>query len=114
VIGVETEAVAKRNGGESFAAGACPARGRATLDENGGSTMLVLTRKKEEAVMVGGAAGFERLLKVTVLEIEGGTVRLGFEVDAVVPVHRLEVWERLRATGQPVRPGGGPAGPGIG
>jgi carbon storage regulator CsrA len=58
--------------------------------------MLVFTRKRQESVMVGGAAGFERLLKVTVLEIERGKVRLGFEVDADVPVHRLEVWERIR------------------
>ena len=58
--------------------------------------MLVFTRKSKESVMVGGAAGFERVLKITVLEIQGGKVRLGFEVDADVPVHRLEVWERIR------------------
>jgi sRNA-binding carbon storage regulator CsrA len=27
-------------------------------------------------------------------------VKLGFEVDAEVPVHRLEVWERIRARGE--------------
>jgi carbon storage regulator CsrA len=59
--------------------------------------MLVLTRKTREAVVVGGSGGFERILKVTVLEVNGGKVRLGFEVDAAVPVHRLEVWERIRA-----------------
>src|SRR5205823_1187604 len=64
--------------------------------ENGGSTMLVLTRKNQESVVVGGAAGFAPLCKVTVLEIRGGKVRLGFEVDAEVPVHRLEVWEQIR------------------
>jgi carbon storage regulator CsrA len=53
--------------------------------------MLVLTRKSQEAVIVGGAAGFERTLKVTVLAIHGGKVRLGFEVDRGVPVHRWEV-----------------------
>jgi carbon storage regulator CsrA len=47
-------------------------------------------------VVVGGSGGFERLLKVTVLEIKNGKVRLGFEVDAEVPVHRSEVWERLQ------------------
>ena len=67
--------------------------------------MLVLSRKNQEAVIVGGSAGFERLLVVTVLEISQGTVRLGFEVDKAVPVHRREVWERIRA-GSPV---GGPA-----
>jgi carbon storage regulator len=60
--------------------------------------MLVLTRKSLESVMVGGSDGFQQLLKVTVLEIKGRSVRLGFEVDAKVPVHRGEVWERIRAT----------------
>ena len=73
--------------------------------------MLVLTRKRQEVVVVGGTIGFERLLKVTVLEIEGGKVRLGFEVDADVPVHRLEVWERIQAGGRPDRPTAGPAAP---
>jgi carbon storage regulator CsrA len=63
--------------------------------------MLVLTRKNRESVVVGGADGFHRLLKVTVLEIAGGRVRLGFEVDADVPVHRSEVWERMQASRQP-------------
>jgi sRNA-binding carbon storage regulator CsrA len=35
------------------------------------------------------------MLKVTVLEIRGGKDRLGFDVPTEVPVHRLEVWERL-------------------
>ena len=52
--------------------------------------MLVLSRKKEEAVVIGGADGFQRLLKVTVLQIKGRNVRLGFEVDTGVPVHRAE------------------------
>jgi carbon storage regulator CsrA len=57
--------------------------------------MLVLSRKSQESVVVGGADGFEHVLKVTVLEIGAGKVRLGFEVDQSVPVHRLEVWERI-------------------
>jgi carbon storage regulator CsrA len=61
--------------------------------------MLVLSRKNQESVMVGGTGGFEPMLKVTVLEIKGRSVRLGFEVDAKVPVHRWEVWERIRANG---------------
>jgi carbon storage regulator CsrA len=63
--------------------------------------MLVLSRKSQESVMVGGAEGFERLLKVTVLEISPGKVRLGFEIEKDVPIHRWEVWERLRAGGRP-------------
>ena len=57
--------------------------------------MLVLSRKNNEAVMIGGSVGFERMIKVTVVEIRNGHVRLGFEADADVPVHRLEVWERI-------------------
>jgi carbon storage regulator CsrA len=58
--------------------------------------MLVLSRKSQESVVVGGAGGFERLLKVKVLEISGEKVKLGFDVDSEIPVHRLEVWERIR------------------
>jgi carbon storage regulator CsrA len=72
--------------------------------ENGGFIMLVLTRKSQESVVVGGTGRFERMLKVTVLEIKNGKVRLGFEADADVPVHRLEVWEQILATGQPEKP----------
>ena len=61
--------------------------------------MLVLTRKSQETVVVGGAEGFEAILRVTVLRIKGGSVLLGFEVAAGVPVHRLEVWERIRDGG---------------
>ena len=57
--------------------------------------MLVLSRKSMESVVVGGRGRFERTLKVTVLEIKNGSVRLGFEADASVPVHRAEVWERI-------------------
>ena len=41
--------------------------------------------------------GFHRLFRVKVLEIRGANVKLGFEVDADVPVHRAEVWERIQA-----------------
>ena len=57
--------------------------------------MLVLSRKANESVMVGGNDRCERQIKVTVLEIEGNRVRLGFEADNDVPVHRFEVWERI-------------------
>jgi carbon storage regulator CsrA len=58
--------------------------------------MLILARKSQEAVVISGANGYEQLLKVTVLEVRGGTVKLGFEAGAEVPIHRAEVWERIR------------------
>ncbi len=65
--------------------------------------MLVLSRKHMESVVVGSSDGLERMLKVTVLEIHGGRVRLGFEVKEDFPVHRWEVWQRIRASGPPDR-----------
>ena len=61
--------------------------------------MLVLSRKRRESVVVGAAAEGKFVCKVTVLEIQGARVRLGFEVDGHVPVHRLELWERIHAAG---------------
>jgi carbon storage regulator len=72
--------------------------------------MLILTRKTQESVVVGGAGGLEPVLKVTVLEIQGGKVRLGFEAEADVPIHRQEVWERILASGRPP-PAPDPAAP---
>jgi carbon storage regulator CsrA len=73
--------------------------------------MLVLSRKNQESVVVGGGGGFHRLLKITVLQISGGKVTLGFEIEADIPVHRLEVWERIHAKGALVDRGVGPPAP---
>ena len=62
--------------------------------------MLVLTRRNQESVVVGRSDSSEPMLTVTVLEINGGKVRLGFKGDSDVPVHRSEVWERIRGNGQ--------------
>jgi len=61
--------------------------------------MLVLTRKSQEAVVVGASNGYDRVLKVTVLEIRNGKVKLGFEAADDVPVHRWEVWEKIHRGG---------------
>ena len=70
--------------------------------------MLVLTRKSLEVIVVGGGDGVEPLVKITVLGVENGKVRLGVEAAADVPVHRLEVWERMhgrvKATLDPASP----------
>jgi carbon storage regulator CsrA len=67
--------------------------------------MLVLSRKKQESVVVGGSDGFHRLLRVKVLEIRGANVKLGFDVDPDVPVHRLEVWEQINGGSRPLEAG---------
>ena len=58
--------------------------------------MLVLSRKCQESVVVGGDVGGECGFRVTVVEVKAGKVRLGFDVDPKVPVYRWEVWERIR------------------
>ena len=35
------------------------------------------------------------MLKITVLEIEGGRVKLGFEAEQRLPIHRQEIYERI-------------------
>ena len=73
--------------------------------------MLVLSRKSQESVVVGASNGIEQMLKVTVLDIKEGRVRLGFEADASVPVHRAEVWEHIRAANRINGTTPGPAEP---
>jgi carbon storage regulator CsrA len=76
--------------------------------------MLVLTRKVEESVVVGGSEAVQPMLTVTVLAIDGGKVRLGFQADATVVVHRWEVWQRLCTNGVPENPPGSSGPPGAG
>ena len=58
--------------------------------------MLVLSRKSQEAVVVGGSVNSEPTLIVRVLEIRDGRVKLGFDLAKEIPVHRQEVWDRIR------------------
>ena len=73
--------------------------------------MLVLTRKELESIAIGGLNDSQPMITVTVLEIAGGRVRLGFDGDPSVFVHRSEVWERVRTRGAPEEVGGGIATP---
>ena len=57
--------------------------------------MLVLSRKKQESIIIGQASTLEQMVRVTVLEISGSRVELGFECGDEVPIHRAEVWERI-------------------
>jgi carbon storage regulator CsrA len=64
--------------------------------------MLVLSRKSQEAIAVGSPSNSDPLLKITVLDISGGSVRLGFEADKDLLVYRWEIWEEIHSGG----PGG--------
>ena len=67
--------------------------------------------EKQESVVIGESDGFHRLLKVTVLGIHGTNVKLGFEVDPDIPIHRSEVWEPIRTHSQVASQTVGPAVP---
>jgi len=73
--------------------------------------MLVLSRKLQESVVVGDGGMTQPLVKITVVEIAGGKVRLGFQADSAVHVHRLEVWKRLQNAVEPIVPTAGPGPP---
>jgi carbon storage regulator len=53
------------------------------------SDMLVLTRRLEEAVVIGED------ITVTILEVQGDRVRLGFNAPVDVPIHRWEIRPRV-------------------
>lgn len=58
--------------------------------------MLVLSRKSDQSIVVGGFDAFERTIKITILGVKNGRVEIGIEADADVPVNRFEVWEQIR------------------
>lgn len=53
--------------------------------------MLVLSRNKGEKIVIGNN------IVVTVVDIRGDRVRLGFTGPSEVPIHREEVFRRLEA-----------------
>jgi carbon storage regulator CsrA len=61
--------------------------------------MLVLSRRSQESVIVKGPDSLERMLKVTVLDLSSGMVKLGFEDPDGILVHRQEVWNRIHTGG---------------
>jgi carbon storage regulator len=56
--------------------------------------MLVLTRKKSEAIVIGDD------IVITVVGIHGDKVRLGVDAPKDVPVHRHEVYEASKREDQ--------------
>jgi carbon storage regulator CsrA len=66
--------------------------------------MLVFTRKTGEAVVVTGLPGRACELKVSVIEIRGGRVRLGFEADRNIVIDRSEITDRKRTFVVPLGP----------
>lgn len=53
--------------------------------------MLVLTRKKEQSIVIGEG------IVITVLEIRGEQVRLGIVAPKEVTVHRQEIYQQIHS-----------------
>ena len=51
--------------------------------------MLVLSRKAEESMYIGDD------IKITVLDIRGGQVRIGITAPQDIKIHREEVYQRI-------------------
>jgi len=51
--------------------------------------MLVLSRKRGERIIIGGQ------VEVTVLEVRGDRVKLGFTGPQEIPIHREEVYRNV-------------------
>jgi carbon storage regulator len=53
-------------------------------------TMLVLSRHRDESIMIGDD------IVVTIVDIRGDKVRLGIDAPQDIPVHRQEVYEAIQ------------------
>ena len=53
--------------------------------------MLVLSRKRNESIVIDGS------IVITVVEIRGDKVRLGIEAPREVPIHRQEIFAAIAA-----------------
>jgi carbon storage regulator len=60
-----------------------------------GLDMLVLSRKKDEKIVIGDS------ITLMVIEIRGDKVRLGIEAPRDVTVHREEVYEAIKRENTP-------------
>lgn len=56
--------------------------------------MLVLSRKKNESIVIGDG------ITIVVVEIREDKVRLGIEAPKEVPVHRREVFDSINRDGR--------------
>lgn len=52
--------------------------------------MLVLSRTRDETIMIGDD------VEITVVDIRGDKVRLGINAPAHIPVHRKEVYDAIK------------------
>lgn len=52
--------------------------------------MLVLSRHKDEAIIIGDD------IKITIVDVRGDKVRLGIDAPRSIPVHREEIYDIIQ------------------
>jgi len=52
--------------------------------------MLVLTRKRDESIMIGDD------VRIVVVDVHGDQVKLGIEAPREIPVHREEIYREIQ------------------
>ena len=52
--------------------------------------MLVLSRQKDESIMIGDD------VEITIVDVRGDKVRLGITAPKSIPVHRKEIYEAIQ------------------
>jgi len=56
--------------------------------------MLVLTRKAGEGIIIGDD------VKITIIEVKGGGIRIGIDAPRHMKVHRQEVYDKIKQENQ--------------
>ena len=59
--------------------------------------MLVLTRRLNQAILIGDPKKPEECIEVTVVEVKGDQVRIGTQAPRDVVVHRREIYDEIAA-----------------
>jgi carbon storage regulator len=59
--------------------------------------MLVLSRKRDEVIMIGDD------ISIIVVDIQGDKVRLGVEAPHEIPVHRQEVYDAIHREDEEIK-----------
>lgn len=59
--------------------------------------MLVLARKEKESIVIADC------IKITIVEVTGGRVKIGVVAPDEIPVHREEIWNEIQRENEQAR-----------
>lgn len=56
----------------------------------GGTALLVLTRKRDESIIIGDH------IRIIVVDVRGDQVKLGIDAPRSIPIHREEIYREIQ------------------